>query len=159
MMKITPFPTLHELAERLASGATTSEAICRDAFAAIDRGDGEVKAFLKIDRERVLAAARAADERRKNGAPLSEFDGIPVGIKDNIAVADETVSCASKILEPVVSPYDATVIAKLKAKGIIPFGRLNMDEFAMVQEDRQLVYRYLHLKILRLLSIVSKFFR
>ena len=130
-MDITRFPTLHELAEKLASGAATSEGICRDAFAAVDRGEGEVKAFLKLDRERVLEAARAADARRAAGAPLSEYDGIPVGIKDNIAVAGETVSCASKLLEPVVSPYDATVIAKLKAKGIIPFGRLNMDEFAM----------------------------
>ena len=62
---------------------------------------------------------------------LSRYDGIPIGIKDCIVAEGETCSCASKILEPVVSPYDSTAVARLRAQGFIPFGRLNMDEFAM----------------------------
>ena len=124
-------PTLHQLAEDLAAGKTSSVEICTNCINAVEGRDGEIKAFLKLDRERVMTAAQAADERRAAGKALSAYDGLPVGIKDNIAVEGETLSCASKLLEPVNSPYDATAVSRLKAQGFIPFGRLNMDEFAM----------------------------
>ena len=97
-------PTLHQLAEDLAAGKTSSVEICTNCINAVDGRDGEIKAFLKLDRERVMAAAQAADERRAAGKALSAYDGLPVGIKDNIAVEGETLSCASKLLEPVNSP-------------------------------------------------------
>ena len=123
--------TLHAAAAALDAKEFTSVELCNDCLASVDARDQEIGAFLEIDREKVLASAAAADERRAKGEALSSFDGIPIGIKDNISVKDERCSCASKILENLTSPYDATAVARLRNKGFIPFGRLNMDEFAM----------------------------
>ena len=123
--------TVHALAEGLAQKQFSAVEIAQDCLDAVKNGDDKIRAFLKVDAEDVLREAKLSDERRAKGEALSEYDGIPVGIKDNIAVRNATVSCASKLLENVVSPYDATAVANLRAKGFIPFGRLNMDEFAM----------------------------
>ena len=123
--------TLRELAEGLKKGEFSSTEIVRSALDAVKTRDGEVKAFLEVSPERALKEAELADARRAGGQPLSEWDGIPVGIKDNIAVEGERLSCASKLLAPVRAPYDATAIKNLRKYGFIPFGRLNMDEFAM----------------------------
>ena len=123
--------TLHGLADGLAKKEFSASDVVKAYIAKVDQDDADVKAFLKLDREKALAAAAASDERRAQGKELSPYDGLPVGIKDCIVTQGETCSCASKLLEPVVSPYDSTAVARLKAQGIIPFGRLNMDEFAM----------------------------
>ena len=123
--------TVKGLAEQLAAGKITSTDIVKECLARVAARDGEVKAFLEIDEAAVLAAAAESDARRAAGKALSAYDGIPVGIKDCIAVKGERCSCASKLLEPVKSPFDSTAVARLKAAGFIPFGRLNMDEFAM----------------------------
>lgn len=123
--------TLHGLAAGLAQKEFSASDVVKAYIAKVDQDDAKVKAFLKLDREKALAAAAASDERRAAGKELSPYDGLPVGIKDCIVTQGETCSCASKLLEPVVSPYDSTAVARLKAQGIIPFGRLNMDEFAM----------------------------
>ena len=123
--------TVHALASGLADKSFSAVEIAQDCLEAVKLGDDKIRAFLKVDAEEILREAKASDERRAKGEALSEYDGIPIGIKDNIAVRNATVSCASKLLENVVSPYDATAVANLRAKGFIPFGRLNMDEFAM----------------------------
>lgn len=123
--------TLHGLADGLAKKEFSATEVVKAYIAKVDKDDANIKAFLKLDREKALSAAAAADERRAQGKELSPYDGLPVGIKDCIVTQGETCSCASKLLEPVVSPYDSTAVARLKAQGIIPFGRLNMDEFAM----------------------------
>src|SRR5437773_8428168 len=104
-------------------------------LAQIDRVDGKIQAFLSCDREDALRQADAADRLLRSapspggeGKPLL---GIPVGIKDVIAVKDQPLNCGSKILGKFICPYDATVIEKLKRAGAVVFGRLNMDEFAM----------------------------
>ena len=121
---------VHAIAEDLAAGVYTSAELTADYIARVEKEDNVIKAFLKLDKEAVMLAAEESDRRRASGSPLSPYDGIPVGIKDCIVAEGETCSCASKILEPVVSPYDSTAVARLKANGFIPFGRL-MDEFAM----------------------------
>lgn len=88
-------------------------------------------AFLRCDKKKILEQAEASDQRYAKGRPLSPLDGIPVSIKDNISQKGEVLTCASRILEGYVSPYDATVIEKLGAAGAVLFGRTNMDEFAM----------------------------
>ena len=123
--------TIKELAELLKNGKTTSVQICENCFKAVDEKESTIKAFLHIDREAILRQAEASDARRAKGEQLSEYDGIPVAVKDNITEKGQPCTCASKILEPVKSPYDATVVTKLKDAGFITFGRTNMDEFAM----------------------------
>ncbi len=123
--------TVAGLAQELTAGTLSSVELVRECLTRIDARDGEIRAFLEIDREKILADAAASDARRAAGKALSIYDGIPVGIKDCIAVKGERCSCASKILEPVKSPFDSTAVARLKKAGFIPFGRLNMDEFAM----------------------------
>src|SRR6266481_825772 len=96
----------------------------------VHRVDPRIHAFISCDDADALAQADAADRQRATGHshPLL---GVPIGIKDVIAVRNQPLSCGSKILGKFISPYDATVIEKLKAAGAIVFGRLNMDEFAM----------------------------
>lgn len=123
--------TIARAAAAMAKGELSSRELVTAYLNAVAEKDVKVNAFLKTDAEKLLALADASDARRKAGNALSEWDGIPIGIKDCIVVESETCSCASKLLENVVSPYDSTAVARLKKLGFIPFGRLNMDEFAM----------------------------
>jgi len=125
------YKTISELSAMLAAGETTSVAVTQ---AVIDRTaavDDAVKAFLSFDADDALAQAKASDERRAAGKSLGPLDGIPIGIKDTLAVKDQPLRCASKMLENYISPFDATCIVKLREVGAIIWGRLNMDEFAM----------------------------
>jgi aspartyl-tRNA(Asn)/glutamyl-tRNA(Gln) amidotransferase subunit A len=130
-MSFAVTPTLRQLAGDLQSGVRTSHEACRAFLDRCAARDPHLHAFLHVDAEDILAQADASDKRRAAGQPLSPWDGLPVAIKDNIAVQGQPCRCASRILEPFRSPYDATVVVRLKACGIIPFGRANMDEFAM----------------------------
>lgn len=123
--------TIARAAAAMAKGELSSRELVTAYLNAVAEKDVKVNAFLKTDAEKLLALADASDARRKAGNALSEWDGIPIGIKDCIVVEGETCSCASKLLENVFSPYDSTAVARLKKLGFIPFGRLNMDEFAM----------------------------
>lgn len=123
--------SVSKAAALLNSGQSSAVELCSAFIARIDAVDEKVKAFLKLDTPAIMAAAEAADKRRSSSTQLSEFDGIPIAIKDCIVTENQTCSCASKLLANVVAPYDSTVVAKLKAKGFIPMGRVNMDEFAM----------------------------
>lgn len=117
--------SLSSLRRQLTAGNITSRDIVQDTIDQISARDGEIKAFLSHDPETALAEAEKADL----SLPLG---GLPIGIKDNINVRNHPCSCASKFLEGAYhSPYDATAVIKLRAAGAIPFGRLNLDEFAM----------------------------
>ncbi len=125
--------TIHELTARLAAKELTAgEATqaCLDRVAAID---GELNAFIDHDAKDALAQAEAADRSLAEGVShdAKPLLGVPIAIKDVIAVKDQPLSCASKILGKFNSPYEATVISKLRDAGAVVFGRLNMDEFAM----------------------------
>ena len=135
------FKTITELAAMLAAGEITSVAITQ---AVIDRTaavDAQVKAFLSSDPKDALTQAKASDERRIAGKSLGPLDGIPIGIKDTLAVKDQPLRCASKMLENYVSPFDATCIAKLRKAGVVIWGRLNMDEFAMGSSTENSAYQ------------------
>jgi aspartyl-tRNA(Asn)/glutamyl-tRNA(Gln) amidotransferase subunit A len=122
--------TISELGEKLASRETSSREATQACLDRVRQIDSRIHAFISYDTEDALAQANAADKRLAAGekAPLL---GVPIGIKDVIAVKNQPLTCGSKILGNFVSPYDATVIQKLKAAGAVIFGRLNMDEFAM----------------------------
>lgn len=135
-MKEYPLPalcqmTIVQLISMLESGETTSIEITTAYLKAIALRNDEIHAFLEVFSEDALAEAAASDIRRQNNATLNTLDGIPIAIKDNIVIRGKICSCASKMLENFTSPYDATVIAKIKAAGMPILGRLNMDEFAM----------------------------
>ena len=128
-MPDTRFPiadmTITTLRQQLTDGTTTPARLVRELAAAIAARDTVTGAYLSHDLEAALAEAEQADL----SLPLG---GIPIAIKDNINVRDQPCTCGSTFLaENYRSPYDATVIRKLRAAGAIPFGRMNMDEFAM----------------------------
>ena len=88
-------------------------------------------AFLHVDADGALAAARASDERRARGEPLGPLAGVPIAHKDIFATEGMPTTAGSKMLAGYASPFDATVVARLKAAGAISLGKLNCDEFAM----------------------------
>jgi aspartyl-tRNA(Asn)/glutamyl-tRNA(Gln) amidotransferase subunit A len=125
--------TISELAGRLAKREVSARGAAQACLDRIQRVDGELRAFISYDAADALAQADAADAALAAGQSHAQRPllGVPVGIKDVIAAKGQPLNCASKILGNFVSPYDATVIEKLKASGAVVFGRLNMDEFAM----------------------------
>lgn len=131
MINLAPNITIAKIAEFLSKGEISSLELCSHYIENYRKKNPEIKAFLSLNEEKVLKMAADSDRRRKEGKELSPYDGIPIGIKDNICVEGDRCGCASKILEDFISPYDATVVKKLKSVGMIPFGRANMDEFAM----------------------------
>jgi len=126
-----PSPRVRELADALAAGQISSAELVERSLARIRDVDPDLHGFLGLREEAARAEAKAADERRRRDEPRSPLDGIPVAIKDNILQQDEPGTCASRILEGFVSPYDSTVCERLGRAGAIVLGRTNMDEFAM----------------------------
>jgi aspartyl-tRNA(Asn)/glutamyl-tRNA(Gln) amidotransferase subunit A len=122
--------TISELTARLARREVSAREATQACLDQIARVDGKIHAFLSYDAADALAQADAADQDIASGAKKPLL-GVPVAIKDVLAVKNQPLNCASKILGHFISPYDATVIEKLRAAGAIVFGRLNMDEFAM----------------------------
>ncbi len=124
--------TISELTARLARREISAREITQSCLDQITRVDGQIHAFISHDAADALAQAddgRQRDFQRCHAQkPLL---GIPIAIKDVLAVKNQPLNCGSKILGKFISPYDATAIEKLKAAGAIVFGRLNMDEFAM----------------------------
>ena len=92
--------------------------------------DGEIGSYVTLCREQALEQAKEA-QKRIDAGDIAPMTGIPVAIKDNICTKGVRTTCSSKMLENFVPPYDATVVAALKAQGAVILGKNNMDEFAM----------------------------
>lgn len=125
--------SLSSLQLRLQQGETTSRDIVSNYLKRIETSNPDLNALIQVDSEGALAQADAADKSlathpKPTDQPLL---GVPVAIKANIADQGQPLTCASKILENFVAPYDATVVSKLKASGAVIIGRANLDEFAM----------------------------
>jgi len=131
--------TASALLEQLDAGNLTSEEIVRSLLERA-RSLERLNVFVHLDAERVLAQARGVDAKRKAREPLGPLAGIPVAIKDVICVAGEPTTCGSRMLRNFRPPYDATVIARLKAAGAILFGKSNMDEYAMGSSTENSAY-------------------
>ena len=124
--------TISELTARLVRREISAREIMQSCLDQIDRVDGKIHAFLSHNNADALAQAEAVDQRIAAGMAAGQpLLGVPLAIKDVLAVKNQPLNCGSKILGNFISPYDATVIEKLRAAGAIIFGRLNMDEFAM----------------------------
>src|SRR5690242_19520497 len=119
---------ISELSARLAKREASAREVVQACIARIESVDSKIHAFLSYDAKDALAQADAADKALSTGASHQQKPllGVPVAIKDVIAVKDQPLNCASKILGNFRSLYDATVITRLKDAGAIVFGRLNM---------------------------------
>jgi aspartyl-tRNA(Asn)/glutamyl-tRNA(Gln) amidotransferase subunit A len=129
-----------ELGRALAA-KTTSSAEVTQALLARSKAD-TLGAFLVVDADAALASARAADAKRESGAPGADHPllGVPLAHKDIFVTQDSPTTAGSKMLEGYKSPFDATVVARLKAAGTVSLGKLNCDEFAMGSANENSAY-------------------
>ena len=131
--------TAAELAGRLTAGEVSSREATQAHLDRIAAVDGDVHAFLHVN-EGALAAADAVDAARAAGEQLHPLAGVPLAIKDVLVTTDQPTTSGSKILEGYLSPYDATVVARSRAAGLVPLGKTNMDEFAMGSSTEHSAY-------------------
>ncbi|MFL5373953.1 MAG: Asp-tRNA(Asn)/Glu-tRNA(Gln) amidotransferase subunit GatA [Myxococcales bacterium] len=122
---------LSALCRALERGETKPSDALESCLRRIEQVDGRIHAFLRLTAEEARTAAKASDERRAKGAPLSPLDGVPIGLKDIFCQEGVETTAGSRILAGYVPPYDATVVRKLREAGAVLVGKLNMDEFAM----------------------------
>jgi len=122
---------IHELTDAYRRGDLTPTAVAESYLARIAALDKRVGAYLTVVREDALAAARESERRWRAGTPLGPLDGAPLALKDVLCTRGVRTTCGSKILENFVPPYDATVVERLRAAGVVVLGKTNLDEFAM----------------------------
>ncbi|WP_433721255.1 Asp-tRNA(Asn)/Glu-tRNA(Gln) amidotransferase subunit GatA [Microbacterium laevaniformans] len=132
-----------DLAARLASGDVSSVEATQAHLDRIAAVDGDVHAFLHVS-DHALEVAAGIDRRRAAGEALGELAGVPLAIKDVLVTTDMPSTSGSKILEGFLSPYDATVVARSRAAGLVPLGKTNMDEFAMGSSTEHSAYGPTH---------------
>lgn len=122
--------TLAQQAALLASGELRSVELVEHYLNRIDRLNADLNAYILVDATGAQDAAKAADERRDSGQ-AGPLNGIPIAHKDIFCTKNMRTSCGSRMLENFVAPYNATVVDKLNAAGVVTLGKANMDEFAM----------------------------
>ncbi|MDD7554199.1 Asp-tRNA(Asn)/Glu-tRNA(Gln) amidotransferase subunit GatA [Schaalia hyovaginalis] len=129
-----------ELAELLAAGRITSVELTTACLDRIEALNPKLNAFLFVDREGALATAAEVDAKRAAGEDLHPLAGVPIALKDNMVTRGIPTTCASKILEGWLPPYDATVVKKIQEAGLPIVGKTNMDEFAMGSSTEHSAY-------------------
>src|SRR5579884_1951460 len=105
--------------------------VIQSTYEEIDRVDKDIRAFISTCPDRALEDARRMDAKIAANEPLESLAGVPVAIKDNMAIRDMRTTCGSRILENYVPPYTATAVERLRSAGAIVIGKVNCDEFAM----------------------------
>lgn len=128
------------LASAIAEGEVSALEVTQAHLDRIDAVDGRVHAFLHVDRDGALAAARDVDERRARGESLGALAGVPIAVKDVLATAGVPTTCGSRVLQGWLPPYDATVVERLRSADMVILGKTNMDEFAMGSSTEHSAY-------------------
>ncbi|MER2038793.1 MAG: Asp-tRNA(Asn)/Glu-tRNA(Gln) amidotransferase subunit GatA [Solibacillus sp.] len=131
--------TSAQLQEAIKAGELTIADLTKEAFDRVEKLDGDVEAFLALNKEQATARAAELDQ-----VPFEErgpLFGMPIGVKDNIVTEGLETTCASKILEGFMPIYDATIVKKLRDAGMVTIGKLNMDEFAMGSSNENSAFK------------------
>ncbi|MEU4641673.1 Asp-tRNA(Asn)/Glu-tRNA(Gln) amidotransferase subunit GatA [Micromonospora sp. NPDC023814] len=136
--------TATEIAGLVAAGETSAVEVTRAHLDRIAAVDDRVHAFLHVDSEGALAAAREVDARRAAGEELGPLAGVPVAVKDVLTTKGVPTTVGSKILEGWRPPYDSTIVQRLRAAGTVMLGKTNMDEFAMGSSTEYSAYGPTH---------------
>ncbi len=136
--------TAHALHEKLKAREITAVELAESVYARIDAVEPDVKGYLTLTKDIALEQAHTADVGFQSGDDMPPLAGIPIAIKDVICTKGVRTTCASKILETFVPPYDATVMTKLHEQGIVMLGKTNMDEFAMGSSTENSAYQITH---------------
>ena len=123
--------TAHELNGMLKSKEISAVELTEEVFKHIDETEKSINAYITLTKDEALKTAKSVDEKIAKGENIEVLEGIPCAIKDNICTKGIKTTCASKILENFVPPYNATVMTKLNAINPVVLGKANMDEFAM----------------------------
>lgn len=131
--------SLKQLSDALHQGDITSVELTRHFLDRINQHNGELNAFISVTEDLAMEQAKAADERLQ-AKTAGLLTGIPLAHKDIFCTKGVRTSCGSKMLDPFVSPYDATVVEKLNAAGMVTLGKTNMDEFAMGSSNETSFY-------------------
>jgi aspartyl-tRNA(Asn)/glutamyl-tRNA(Gln) amidotransferase subunit A len=123
--------TLHETSDKLRKREISSQELTEAVFQRIAQTDGFIHSYITVCRDAAIAQAKEADDRLKQGESPSPLLGIPIALKDNLLTRGLRTTCASKILDNFIPPYDATAVAKVRSTGAVITGKTNLDEFAM----------------------------
>lgn len=123
--------TIHELHQKLVAKELSAVELTNAVIAHKAKTEPTVHAYLADSHEQALAVAAKVDEKIAAGEAISPLAGIPGAVKDNICIKDQQATCASRMLENFVPPYNASVVEKLTDEDYVSLGKLNMDEFAM----------------------------
>jgi aspartyl-tRNA(Asn)/glutamyl-tRNA(Gln) amidotransferase subunit A len=132
--------TIKEARELLDKGEITSRKLTEACLDQINGLNNTLHAFIEVFEKEALEAADHSDARREEGTVLSELDGIPLGIKDNMLLQGKACSAGSKILRGYTAAFDSTAVRKLVEGGAVILGRTNMDEFAMGSSTEHSAY-------------------
>jgi len=119
-----------EFVQEVQAGNISAEDFVAKTLERIQSIDDKLHAFLSVN-EKAVDQARDIDKKIKSGSKVGACFGMPISIKDNMCIKDSKTTCASKMLENFVAPYDATVVTKLKEQDAVFVGKVNLDEFAM----------------------------
>jgi aspartyl-tRNA(Asn)/glutamyl-tRNA(Gln) amidotransferase subunit A len=136
--------TAAAVAGKIASGEVSAVEIAQAHLDRIAAVDGAVHAFLHVDTDGALAAAKAVDAQRSAGDDLGPLAGVPLAMKDVVVTQGLPTTAGSRILEGWVPPYDATITRRVKEAGIVMLGKTNMDEFAMGSSTENSAYGPTH---------------